>query len=231
MNMSTHTHTLLKYIYIYIFHPSIFHIRLLFVEVCECHYTACLSAVCLAQSACQLRDWPAQRDVRLCCGKSWSWLNFLAGRRCVFLHSRSQNTHRPWKRKESHSLKQCLSLSEFGLTHRQISTLTHTFTPTGLRVTNSPDLHVFELLEETGALGGNPHKHWESMQTPHREDQRWNSNPGPEHFVPSGIQQKHISQNKLHWCGFIFLQSGSYAIRFIWAWYIEVAQVYTFSIF
>jgi len=43
---------------------------------------------------------------------------------------------------------------------------------------NSPNLHIFELWEETGAPGGNPRRHGEKVQTPH-SDRSQESNLGP----------------------------------------------------
>lgn len=51
-----------------------------------------------------------------------------------------------------------------GLTQRQ------TNTRCAFWFSNSTKLHVFGLWEETGAPRGNPHKHVENMQTPHRKD-------------------------------------------------------------
>ena len=64
-----------------------------------------------------------------------------------------------------------------GLTLKDKFPLTHTYGQ--FRLINSPDKHVFELWEETGVSGENPHKHRENMQTPHRKGRSWDSNPKP----------------------------------------------------
>uniref|UniRef100_A0A8C4SVK0 Sorting nexin 19b n=1 Tax=Erpetoichthys calabaricus TaxID=27687 RepID=A0A8C4SVK0_ERPCA len=73
--------------------------------------------------------------------------------------------------------------------HRGIGSHVYTlYTIKGqFRIANPPNLHVFGLWEETGAPGGNPRRHGENMQTPHRED------PGSEPRSPdlSTARQQH----------------------------------------
>lgn len=55
--------------------------------------------------------------------------------------------------------------------HTDKHTHTHIDTYGRFTVLSSTDWHVFELWEESRAQRGSPHRHRESMQTPHRQDQ------------------------------------------------------------